>query len=356
MSRPDGGGVGPTLLAISSSRSDCIMAGVSDQAGPAEADKSTERLENLAKAILRHQAEACANWLEGGRLLIEAKKALPHGKFGAWCRSRLSYSESKATKQMQAAECFGPLLKTATVTDLPSPAPIYLLAAPSCPQTIFDEFAPRVIAGEQVCPEIRAALKRHRNEARHARLSSERADQKTSTTQAIDAQAEMPRVQPPGRFQADEEHSVSPENAKAPDARSRALVILLERLGAALPALMEHVAQAGPGCIFSVDVERDLQSRAAGLLPVEASHDGGSDEAVKASPSVVPKDSAASEDCDTCSTISIPHSAARELADVSGSIPEPNASISRRPATKAIVHGRMPSTYDSAVRRSGSGL
>jgi ParB family chromosome partitioning protein len=84
--------------------------------------------------------------IEIGQKLIEVKARLGHGLFGAWLHSEFEWSERTAQSFMTVAEVF----KSATVADLIPSKALYLLAAPSTPESARDEVLERAGQGERI--------------------------------------------------------------------------------------------------------------------------------------------------------------------------------------------------------------
>jgi phage N-6-adenine-methyltransferase len=84
--------------------------------------------------------------IEIGQKLIEVKARLGHGLFGAWLHSEFEWSERTAQNFMTVAEVF----KSATVADLIPSKALYLLAAPSTPESARDEVLERAGQGERI--------------------------------------------------------------------------------------------------------------------------------------------------------------------------------------------------------------
>jgi len=194
-----------------------------------------------------------SHWLQNGRDLLEAKRLLGHGQFERWCRTELGYGKSKAEKLMRAAEMFGPRLESRTVTDLPPPTVFYMLSAPSVPQEIRDKFDSRVLAGEKVGPELRQAIRDHRQQAERRTAHSVEAD-----TVHVEPEAEDPDL----------------KRQRQSAARLAALGFIQARLGDDLPELMNLVADAGPGSVFGLDAERALEEFAWDMAEPKILGDG----------------------------------------------------------------------------------
>ncbi|WP_081612596.1 DUF3102 domain-containing protein [Methylobacterium sp. 88A] len=208
--------------------------------------KQPDLIENELEAIavgicdrdrrLNIQVGVC--WLKNGQDLIKAKALQQHGGFEAWCLKRLKYGKRTAEKLMQAAEVFGPLLKSVPDSDLPPPTPVYLLSAPSVPADIREKYAPKVVAGEKVTGEIRTALKRFR-------------DVKLDGGKESNGSADEPGI-------------YASKNASSVD-NSTLLPIktsFMELLGNNISALFDLVEASGPGVIFTPEFECEIRKTA----------------------------------------------------------------------------------------------
>jgi len=138
---------------------------------------------------------------------------------------------------MRAADLLEPFVKSGTVTDLPPRTLIYTLSAPSVPDVIRDVYLPRVLAGEKVGSALRQAVRDHRQQA------------KCRTAPSIEAEAT--HVEP----EAEEQDL---KRQRQSEFRLAALSLIQARFGDDLPELMNLVANAGHGSVFSLDAERAL--------------------------------------------------------------------------------------------------
>lgn len=90
---------------------------------------------------------AAQNIMEIGSRLILVKKHLDHGQFGQWLKAEFDWSESTAQKMMSVADTF----KSVNFTDLSvAPSALYMLAAPSTPDEVREEFIEKAKSGETV--------------------------------------------------------------------------------------------------------------------------------------------------------------------------------------------------------------
>ena len=102
------------------------------------------------KTILRRST---LDILEIGQRLIEVKEKLEHGRFLNWIEAEFELDERTARRYMGAAESFG--FKSDTMSDLNfTPTTLYVLSAPSTPDSARDEALSRAKAGESITPTI----------------------------------------------------------------------------------------------------------------------------------------------------------------------------------------------------------
>lgn len=97
------------------------------------------------KALMKR---AASDIIEIGQKLIEVKARLGHGQFTGWFEAELGLERTMATKFIQVAERFGAvdMLKISTF----APSALYLLAAPSTPESAREEAIERAGTGEQI--------------------------------------------------------------------------------------------------------------------------------------------------------------------------------------------------------------
>lgn len=100
------------------------------------------------KTLMRRTAQ---DIVEIGQKLIEVKDRLEHGLFLSWLRMEFEWSVSAAYTFMQVAERF----KLVDFTKLQlAPAALYLLAAPSAPESASEEALLRAEQGEQITHRV----------------------------------------------------------------------------------------------------------------------------------------------------------------------------------------------------------
>lgn len=104
-------------------------------------------LKDRAQQIRGRVALASQQIVEMGEMLIEAKSRLPHGQFGGWVRAEFDWTDRTARQMMNVAEKF----KSENFSDLQiAPSALYLLAAPSTPTEVREEFFAAAKAGSAV--------------------------------------------------------------------------------------------------------------------------------------------------------------------------------------------------------------
>ena len=86
--------------------------------------------------------------VEIGQKLVEVKARLGHGLFGAWLQAEFEWSERTAQRYMSVAQAF----KSDTVSVLANAEAkaLYLLAAPSTPESVREEAVQRAETGERL--------------------------------------------------------------------------------------------------------------------------------------------------------------------------------------------------------------
>lgn len=102
------------------------------------------------KTILRRST---LDIFEIGQRLIDVKETLGHGYFLDWVKAEFEWDERTARRYMNVAGTFGP--KSDTVSDLDiTPTALYVLAAPSTPDSARNEALARAEAGQSITPTI----------------------------------------------------------------------------------------------------------------------------------------------------------------------------------------------------------
>jgi hypothetical protein len=111
-----------------------------------------EQARSTAERIRERLKKTLEDLIGVGNDLLEIKKELPHGQFGAWLKAEFGWSERTARYFMSVAEGFG---KTARVAELTiDPTAAYLLAAPSAPDEARQTAVERAEAGEHVTTAV----------------------------------------------------------------------------------------------------------------------------------------------------------------------------------------------------------
>ena len=104
------------------------------------------------KNLVRQTAQ---NLVEIGQNLNQVQQELGYGKFRRWLNSEFNWSVSKATKLMQVAERF----KSVNFTHLNlGSSALYLLAAPSTPETARQEALNRAREGTYISYSVAKAI------------------------------------------------------------------------------------------------------------------------------------------------------------------------------------------------------
>ncbi len=115
-----------------------------------------ERTDEI-KALMRRSAE---DIIAIGRKLAEVKARLDHGRFLDWLDAEFGWRRSTAYRFMHVADAFA-AVETCQIGKF-APSALYLLAAPSTPETVRAEALERAAAGEAItCSQARDLLARH---------------------------------------------------------------------------------------------------------------------------------------------------------------------------------------------------
>ena len=108
-------------------------------------------LDTVAGRVRERLGSVTANVIEIGRDLQNVKKSLPHGQFVCWVEIACGLSRRMAQLMMKAAHWAQGKSETVTLLE---PTTIYLLAAPSTPETVSKTVLSRVKAGEVIAPQV----------------------------------------------------------------------------------------------------------------------------------------------------------------------------------------------------------
>jgi Protein of unknown function (DUF3102) len=157
-----GGASGVVLAAKRNSRED--KATTTTKQAPAET-----LLAEHAAAIRRLGKRVVADVIEIGARLTECKRICGHGNWLPWLKREFGWKEQTARNYM-AVHALS--LKSPTVGDLDIPMRgLYLLAAPSTPETVKTEIIARAEAGEPVLvAEVERVVQKHKGGSRRAML------------------------------------------------------------------------------------------------------------------------------------------------------------------------------------------
>ncbi len=96
--------------------------------------------------------------VEIGKKLIEVKKRLKHGRFGVWLATEFYWDERTARRFMSVAESLGHKSDILSKGNF-APSALYLLAAPSTPETARAEALARAEAGEVITVTVAKEIK-----------------------------------------------------------------------------------------------------------------------------------------------------------------------------------------------------
>ena len=126
------------------------MTGCSDLESREIIQQHTTEIKALAKRTAQ-------DIIEIGKRLIAVKALLPHGAFIAWLESEFGWHRATANRFIQVAQQFGgkDLSQIATF----EPSALYLLAAPSTPESVREEAIERAASGETITHEKAKAMR-----------------------------------------------------------------------------------------------------------------------------------------------------------------------------------------------------
>jgi phage N-6-adenine-methyltransferase len=147
------------------------------------------------KTLMQRTAQ---DLVEIGQKLIEVKARLGHGLFGAWLQAEFEWGERTAQRYMSVAQAF----KSDTVSVLANAEAkaLYLLAAPSTPESVREEAVQRAETGERLTySAAREMVQEHRRldsafplhpvafQARSVSLPAKTSDTSISATPGYDS-------------------------------------------------------------------------------------------------------------------------------------------------------------------------
>ena len=123
----------------------------------AETSRVIQQRTDEIKALMRQAAE---DVITIGRKLAEVRERLGHGRFLDWLDAEFGWHRSTAYRFMQVADAFS----TVEISQFEkfAPSALYLLAAPSAPETARAEALERAMAGEAITySQARTIVARH---------------------------------------------------------------------------------------------------------------------------------------------------------------------------------------------------
>lgn len=111
--------------------------------------KQTEEIRSLMKRTTQ-------DIIEVGQRLLEVKERLGHGQFLAWLEAEFDWTDRTARQFMSVARSF----KSEIISTLEfTPTALYMLAAPSTPETVRQEAIAWAEAGKAISPKIVKEIK-----------------------------------------------------------------------------------------------------------------------------------------------------------------------------------------------------
>ena len=169
------------------------VAEIKKESAPArEIGVITAEIKDLCRQA---QTMALLYAVEIGRRLEEAKRALPHGKWGEWLKNEVEFSQSSANNFMKLYEeygaaqisIFGASVDSQTFANLPYSKALQLLAVPRDER---EAFAEEVGAADLSVKELKAAIEerdRAKKEAEEAKAREEDLSDKLAEAEAAAA-------------------------------------------------------------------------------------------------------------------------------------------------------------------------
>ena len=133
--------------------------------------------------------------VEIGRRLVEAKRALPYGKWGEWLKNEVEFSQSSANNFMKLYEeygaaqisIFGASVDSQTFANLPYSKALQLLAVPRDER---EAFAEEVGAADLSTRELKAAIEAREKAEKEAREAKAREEDLADKLAEAEAAAE----------------------------------------------------------------------------------------------------------------------------------------------------------------------
>lgn len=157
-------------------------------------------------AILSLMKRSAEGIREIGQRLIEVKKRLGHGRFGAWLSAEFEWDDRTARRFMSVADRF----KTDKLSKINlAPSALYLLAAPSTPETAKKEAIARAEAGESITHRAAQEIKQ-----KYTSTPSRSQTKSTVLSSATQSKPPEPETETP-QPEPSAESEVSPEQVSS---------------------------------------------------------------------------------------------------------------------------------------------
>ena len=184
------------------------------------------------RLLMRRTAQGI---IEVGQKLIEVKQRLGHGHFLDWLAAEFEWTERTARRFMTVAEKFGTKSDILSSVDV-APTALYLLAAPSTPETAREEALVLAQRGEAITPTTAKQLKQ-RHSSPTPQLKRTRKREKTAP------------IEPRGESQTASSSSSSQETNQSPSSLWEIVAIRPQETLPENPTELESsgTAAASPG-------------------------------------------------------------------------------------------------------------
>lgn len=193
-------------------------------------------------AAARIKTRLRAAVVDVGADLNRVKERLPYGEFGSWLKAEFGLTERTAQNYMSAAVLAG---KYETVSVLP-PKTLYLLAAPSTPESAQQEVVGRLQRGESLDHrEVKSVI----DDAKHEQEQERRRAEDKAKLAKLSPRARKSRAERQAERQRQEEE-YRERQAMSEAAAKKAAALIVDAVGeraAELSALLEEL----PGMYLS---------------------------------------------------------------------------------------------------------
>lgn len=141
------------------------------------------------KGLMKRTAQ---DIIEVGQKLIQVKERLGHGNFGDWLEAEFQWSNQTAKRFMNVAISF----QNQQIVDFLAPSALYLLSAPSTPETARSEALARAKAGENISHTTAKAIRqKHTPASTKPHLKDERKEN-VEAKRDSDANERSPSLSP----------------------------------------------------------------------------------------------------------------------------------------------------------------